>query len=254
MKSTTVKPLTTFDWAIYVDATLAGLAILVPIPLLDVFLEWLFKRRIPGAVAKRNGRELSRYTIHYLNSQPFSCVGCLLLPFSLVLLLLKRIYRTILYFLTVKEASDKLSLYWHRAFLIDFMVRRGDLDNEKTAKVAALAMHDVLDRLTTSPLHALAKQVIGSMHHSLRTIWRWRRRHEKDADLQNAQQAMEISWERFTTYFEEVGQQYVSTFERFQTAQVADTIVMNTPVETLASRLIDKQSDSLEIKTDKESD
>ena len=26
-----------------------------------------------------------------------------------------------LYFLTIKDASDNLSYYWHRAFLIDFM-------------------------------------------------------------------------------------------------------------------------------------
>lgn len=242
MNEKPVQPRLSFDWAIYVDATLAGLALLIPIPLLDVFVEWLFKRRIPKAVAKRNGRAFSPYIIRYLNSQPFSWIGCLLWPISLTLLFLKRLFRTLLYFLTVKEASDKLSHYWHRAFLIDYMVRRGDLDDEKTAKVAALAMYAVLGRLTTSPLNNLAKQVVGSMHHSLRTIWRWRRRRQQDNDLKTAQQEMETAWVRFSTYLEEVAAHYVETFDRYQTAQMADAIVMTTSVDTLASRLQEAKS------------
>jgi len=238
-----VQPRLKFDWAIYADATLAGLAILIPVPLLDVFVEWLFKRRIPQAVAKRNGRQLDRYVVHYLNSKPFSCLGCLLWPITLTLLFLKRLYRTILYFLTVKEASDKLSLYWHRAFLIDFMVRRGDLDNEQTAKTAALAMYDVLSKLTTSPLNQLAKQVIAGMHHILRTIWRWRRRKEADDDLKTAQQEMSNAWDRFAQYLQDIADQYAATFERFQKAQVADTIVLNSAAETLASRLVEARHD-----------
>jgi len=85
-----------FDWAIYADATLAGLAILIPIPLLDLLFEWIFKRRMPQAIAKRNGRTLSPETIRQLNRSSFSCLGCLLWPLELVWLLLKRTYRTIL--------------------------------------------------------------------------------------------------------------------------------------------------------------
>lgn len=218
-----VLPRTSFDWAIYADATLAGFSILIPIPLLDVFIEWLFRRRIPQAVARRNGRRLDPYTIYHLNSEPLTCIGCLLWPLSLILLLLKRLYRTILYFLTIKDASDKLSLYWHRAFLIDFMVRRGDLDDEETAKVAALAMREVLDRHAASPMQQLAVQIIGSTNHALRSLWRWRRKQE-DEDLTNARQEMANTWERFAAYLEEVAEQYVHTFERFQTMQVAESI------------------------------
>lgn len=233
MNSETVTPRTSFDWPLYVDATLAGLALLIPIPLLDVFFEWWFKRRIPGAVARYNGRQLDPYTKHYLNSEPFSC---LLWPFSLVLLFLKRLYRTILYFLTIKEASDKLSLYWHRAFLIDYMLRRGDLDSEKSAKVAALAMFDVLNQRTTSPLNSLARQIIGQMHHALRTIWHWRRRQQEDEELQSAKTEMANAWGRFSQYLEEVAADYAETFARFQAAQVADTIVMKPGVESLPGR------------------
>jgi hypothetical protein len=229
--------ITEFDWAIYVDATLAGISILIPVPLVDVFFEWFFKRRMPAAIAKRNGRTFSRTTRSYLNAEPFSLVGCLFWPVSLLLLLLKRIYRTILYFLTVKEASDKLSLYWHRAFLIDLMIRRGDLDNPESAKVAALAMHDILSKITTSPLHQLSLRVVHNMHHVLRTIWYWRRRGKADADLQQLRKEMEISWERFATYLDEVGKQYAHTYDRFMAANVAQTITIAPSVDSLAAKL-----------------
>lgn len=226
MSAEKVSPRTTFDWAIYADATLAGLAVLIPIPLIDVVIEWLFKRRIPQDVARRNGRTLDRYTIYYLNNEPFSCIGCLFWPVSLLLLLLKQIYRTILYFLTIKDATDKLSLYWHRAFLIDFMVRRGDLDNEESAKLAALAMRTVLKNLTTSPMNQLARQVIGGMTHILLTMWRWRRRRQEDANLEAARLKMADAWAQFTLYLEEVGEQYVTTLERIQAAHMAQQIVL----------------------------
>jgi len=224
MSSEPVLPRTTFDWAIYVDATLAGLAILIPVPLVDVFVEWLFKRRIPQAVAKRNGRRLDRYTVYYLNNDPFSCVGCLMWPLALLLLFLKRLFKTILYFLTIKEATDKLSLYWHRAFLIDFMVRRGDLDDEQTAKIAAAALRELLQNLTTSPLQQLAFQVITSMHHIFRTIWHWRRQRREDADLKQAHLEMANGWERFKEYLETVGAEYVQSFDRLQAAHLAAQI------------------------------
>ena len=165
-----------FEWAIYVDATLAGLAILIPLPLVDVLFEWIFKRRMPQAIAKRNGRTLTPETVRQLNRGQFSCLGCLLWPLELVWLLLKRTYRTILYFLTVKEATDKLSYYWHRAYLLDKMMERGDLDNLESAALAAQALHQVLESITTSPLTQLAQEVIGNVRHILRSSWRWLRR------------------------------------------------------------------------------
>ena len=105
-----VQPVPKFDWAVYADATFAGLAILIPIPLLDVFVEWLFRRRMPQAIAKRNGRKLSRPIVFHLNNRPGKWWGCFLWPIALTLLLLKRLFRTILYFLTIKEATDNLSL------------------------------------------------------------------------------------------------------------------------------------------------
>lgn len=231
-------PSTKFDWAIYADATLAGLAILIPIPLVDAFFEWLFRRRMPQAIAIRNGRRLNREIVVLLNNQPISCWGCFFWPFALVLLFLKRLYRTILYFLTIKEASDKLSYYWHKAFLINYMLQRGDLDDTRIARVAAQAMFEVLDGITTSPLLKLAQEIVSGSHHVARMAWHWRRRQD-DPALQQTKAAMAVTWNSYAQYFQLLADQYVAAFERKQAEAMGQSGLL--AEETLAARLREKK-------------
>ena len=215
-----------FEWAIYVDATLAGLAILIPIPLLDLFFEWIFKRRMPQAIAKRNGRTLSPETVRQLNRSNWSCLGCLLWPLELVWLLLKRTYRTILYFLTVKEATDKLSYYWHRAYLLDKMMERDDLATEEESALAAQALHQVLESVTTSPLTQLAKEVVANVRHILRSSWRWLRRKQEDEMMAKTRSQMATAWRDLSGYFEQVAAQYEARLEQLQIAHVQEKLVV----------------------------
>ncbi|VAW43069.1 hypothetical protein MNBD_CHLOROFLEXI01-474 [hydrothermal vent metagenome] len=215
-----------FDWAIYVDATLAGLAILIPIPLLDLFFEWLFKRRMPKAIAKRNGRSLSPNMIRELNQSSFSCMGCLLWPVQLVWLLLKRTYRTILYFLTVKDATDKLSYYWHRAYLLDHMMQRFDLIEEEEAALAAQALQQVLNNLTTSPLTQLAQQVIANVRHILRSSWRWLRRKQEDEMMRQTRSQMANAWRDLSGYFAEVAAQYQTALEQLHIERLQESLAI----------------------------
>ena len=215
-----------FEWAIYVDATLAGLAILIPIPLLDLFFEWIFKRRMPQSIAKRNGRTLSPETVRQLNRSQLSCLGCLLWPLELVWLLLKRTYRTILYFLTVKEATDKLSYYWHRAYLLDKMMERDDLATEEEAALAAQALHQVLESVTTSPLTQLAKEVVANVRHILRSSWRWLRRKQEDEMMAKTRSQMATAWRDLSGYFEQVAAQYEARLEQLQIAHVQEKLVI----------------------------
>jgi hypothetical protein len=232
-----------FDWAIYADATFAGLAILIPVPLVDVLVAWYFKRRIPQAVAKRNGRKLPPIIVYHLNRMPFKWWGCLLWPVALTFLLLKRLFRTILYFLTIKEASDDLSYYWHKAFLIDFMMRRGDLDSEESAKIAAAAMFTVLDEITTSPLTKLAQQVVAGMNHIMATTWRWVRRKQEDNPLREARKNMASAWDDFADYFADLAKHYVNVYQTVE-AEMLKLHVSGGPVpstDTLASQLRARQ-------------
>ena len=215
-----------FDWAIYVDATLAGLAILIPIPLLDVLFEWIFKRRMPQAIAKRNGRILSPEIVRQLNQSNFSCQGCLLWPLELVWLLLKRTYRTILYFLTIKDATDKLSYYWHRAYLLNLMMQRDDLAGAEESELAAQALHQVLSSLTTSPLTQLAQQVVANVRHILRSSWRWLRRKQEDEMMSNTRTQMASAWRDLSGYFAQVAQTYEQQLEQLHIARLKESVVV----------------------------
>lgn len=225
-----------FDWAIYADATLAGLAILIPIPLLDLLFEWIFKRRMPQAIARRNGRILSPNIIRQLNRSNFSCMGCLLWPLELLWLLLKRTYRTILYFLTVKDATDKLSYYWHRAYLLDYMMQRNMLAGEEDAALAAQALHQLLDDLTTSPLTQLAQQVVANVRHILRASWRWLRRRQEDEMMTNTRSQMASAWQDLSGYFAQVALQYDAQLEALHIARLQEVkIIVDQSAETAVS-------------------
>jgi hypothetical protein len=201
-----------FDWVVYSDATFAGLAILIPVPLVDVAFEQFFRRRMPRVIARQNGLQLSPRIQIELNRGRFSCLqSCLMAPVLLTLLLLKRIFRTILYFLTIKESSDLLSLYWHRAFLLDYMCKAGYLQNEETAVIAAEALRKILETITTSPLHQLARPVIGLPHHILRSLRRVRRG-KQDVDIENTRNLMARTWDSFGDYFVELAAQYDQTY------------------------------------------
>lgn len=207
------NPNTAFDWAIYADATLAGLAILIPIPLVDWAFEEFFRRRIPAAIARHQGRTLAPEIKSKLNQSSDSCLtSCLALPVKLIFELIKRISRKLLYFLTIKEAADKVSLYWHRAFLIDYMLSVGDLEREESAQVARQALEQVLDKATTSPLTHLARQVTGGTRHILRTLRRARRGTE-DEMIQQKKSQIAQHWADFEEYLKTLAADYDRVYQ-----------------------------------------
>ncbi|MCA9969188.1 MAG: hypothetical protein KC425_03180 [Anaerolineales bacterium] len=206
---TNLSTLPRFDWLRYADATFAGLALLIPIPLLDVAFEWFFRRRMVRTIAARHGRSLSPEVVRLVNRSPDAWwQGCLLAPLKLLILFLKRLSRKLLYFLTVKEATDQLGHYWHRAFLLDHMLRQGHLDDAQRAETAVAAMETVLDTRTTSPLNQLAAQILDRASHVLRSSLRWVRRGQEDAVVQETRQTMAARWGDFAAYLTDVAAEY----------------------------------------------
>lgn len=205
-------PSTEFDWAIYADATFAGLSVLIPIPLLDLFFEWFFRQRMPTTIAKRNGRILPPDILAYLSKERKGCMqSCLALPLVLTFVFLKRLSRKILYFLTIKEASDQLSFYWHRAFLLNYMVQAGYLADTTKAKTAAVTLDRVLASVTTSPLVQLAQQTIAGSKHIFRTL-RGARRGQEDQVVTDTRSIMARTWSSFGDYFVGIANQYTQLY------------------------------------------
>lgn len=214
------KPNTEFDWTIYADATFAGLSILIPIPILDWIFEQIFRRRMLKTIAQRRKQaiDVTILRLFYQIQSGAWWQACLVLPFSIAFWLLKRISRKILYFLTVKEASDMVSYYWHRAFLLDYMLSLGHLAQQEQAERAYIAMHTVLDDLTTSPLSQLAQQITQQTHRVFRLLRRVRR-DETDQIAQTQRADMRAAWADFSGYFEAVAKHYDEAFAAVQNTQ-----------------------------------
>lgn len=204
---------TAFEWSRYADATLAGLSVLVPIPFLDDAFEAFFRKRIPGAVARSRGRTIPADVRAVLGEGDASRWGCAAIPIRLTLGLLKRLSRKILYFLTIKTATDRLSQYWSRAFLIDHMLMAGHLDSAASARVARQALDEVL-KTTAGPLPRVARQVIASS----RNVWpalRRARRGEESEEMRQVRTEMEGHWGEAAGDLNSLAARYDAAYARF---------------------------------------
>jgi hypothetical protein len=167
-----------FDWRIYADATCAGLSVLVPLPLVDLVLETVFRRRIPGRIARARDRRLAGETRRRLGrglDGAVSLEGCFKLFFTAFRYVLRRIWRKIVYIFTIKDAATALSHYWHRAYLIDHMARAGHLEPAVDTDLAVRVFERTLREADISPLMGLARQTVANANHVVRILFRARR-------------------------------------------------------------------------------
>jgi hypothetical protein len=166
------------DWRVYADATCAGLTPLIPLPFLDLAAEAVFRRRIPGAVAQARGVELAPGATRLLSrghEQWLSLDGCLKIPLFVFKYVAKKLWRKVIYVFAIADAVEQTSLYWHRAFLTDHIIRGGHAsagaDLDRTGRVAL----ETLRRSDTGALKTLAKTLIRQSGRILRTLRRSRR-------------------------------------------------------------------------------
>lgn len=201
-----------FDWGVYADATFAGLSFLIPIPFLDTAFEWVFRQRMPGAIARWRGRELPREAAAELNRDETGCLqACLLLPFWLTIQLVKRLSKKVLYFLTIKEASDQLSVYWHRAFLLDYALIAGHLDDAASARRARQIIETLAHPAHVSPLAQLAEQLTHGARHIFRSLRRARTGTE-DEIMAQKKNLMQAAWDGFGDYLRELAVKYEQAY------------------------------------------
>lgn len=209
---------TDFDWVVYADATFAGLSVLLPTLFVDALLEEYFRRRMPRDIARRRGRVLSKAAIREVNRMRDGGFmrGCLLWPVDLIIYLVQNIYRTLIYLFTIVDAADKLSLYWHRAFLLDYMIAHDHLDTADHAAVSAEAMRRVLRTTKTSPVRNLAQETIDfaarHVRGLFRAVFRFLRRKEQTAEFRRERQTIATRWAEFHDYFVDLAATYEKTY------------------------------------------
>jgi hypothetical protein len=157
--ATARPPMARTDFQLPVDATLAGLTPLIPVPLLDWWLEERFQNRMIERIAEHRGRRLNPGVRQVLSMGDRSILAAgLLFLLKLPLRLILRLVRKLVYVLAIKEAAEKISFYWQRAFLIDHMLQAGHLEDVASAQRAQEAMQAAMHGLP-SPLTALAQQL-----------------------------------------------------------------------------------------------
>jgi hypothetical protein len=168
-----------FDWHVYADATCAGLTALIPLPLVDLLFEAYFRRRMPEAIARVRGSEIERLTSLRLGRSArdgLSLGGCLMVPIAALRYILKKFWRKIVYVFAIADATAQVSEYWHRAYLIDHMVKAGHLGHGVDTDRAVAVFSRVMAEADTSPLWGLARQVASGGPRLLRLLVRARRR------------------------------------------------------------------------------
>jgi hypothetical protein len=196
-----------FTWASYGDATLAGLSVLIPIPFLDDAVERHFRRRMPPSIARTHQQQLSPDVVAILNRGERGfitniIVYVLKMPFKLII----RLSRKILYVLTIHEATEKLSYYWQRAFLLNFMLEAGHLKNPDTARHAQDAMDRAIQD-TSSPLVSLARHVVHNVG-SVANVTRHALRGRNESVWSESRDMVSREWNSYATFFERLGQRY----------------------------------------------
>jgi hypothetical protein len=170
---------TTFDWRIYAEATCAGLTALVPLPFVDLALEAYFRRRMPATIAKVRERSVAAEARRRLgrgSGNWLSLEGCLSLPLAILRYIARKLWRKIIYVFAVADATSQVSEYWHRAYLLDHMIKAGHLGSDVDWRRAVGVAGEVLRETDTGPLMGLARQTVSSTHRVVRMLFRARRR------------------------------------------------------------------------------
>ena len=176
VNQTSIQP--AYDWHVFADATCAGLSVLLPVPLLDLAFESMFRRRIPTTISRFRDVDVAPSVRRRLGASMRSLVsleGCLGAGFAVIKYVLRRIWRKIIYIFAVKDAATALTEYWHRAALIDHMVRAGHLDRTADTGLAIRVSTEVLNEIDPSPLMGLARQAVANVHHVFRLLLAARR-------------------------------------------------------------------------------
>jgi hypothetical protein len=210
---------TAFDWRIYADATLAGLSALVPLPFLDLAFEVTFRRRMPGAIARARSRSLADTAGRRLGrgvGTMVSVEGCLTVGVGIVRYVVQKLWRKVIYIFAITDATSQLSAYWHRAYLLDHMIRGGHVGPDVDWQRSATVFERVMAGADTSPLLGLARQTVASAHRVVRLLVRARRHGAADeadslaAILRSHWDAAEASLERLAVQY---NQAYLQSLE-----------------------------------------
>ncbi|HVS14217.1 MAG TPA: hypothetical protein VMV46_09850 [Thermoanaerobaculia bacterium] len=184
----------------------SGLAAIVPVPFLDDHLVRLSRRRMVAELARAHGIVMGPAELHHLTgTERRTGLGCLIVvligaTFKIAVKVLRRFFRTLLFWLTVKDASDAASQTFHEGFLISLGVADlqavsllRDPDDPVDGRVRALRrrVEAVTRELDTRPIERLIRSAFRSSRGVLRRAARTLAREERQRDDERQAEILE---------------------------------------------------------------
>ncbi len=207
---------TTFDWRIYAEATCAGLTALLPLPFVDLAFEAYFRRRMPTTIAKVRKQDLADGARSRLGrglGKLISLEGCLALPLGVARYIVKKIWRKIIYVFAIADATSLVSAYWHRAYLLDHLIKAGHLGPEVDWPRSTAVFEKVLEETDTGPLMGLARQTVASVHRVFRLLVLARRRGAAE-ETESLSTILRSHWDAAESSLMETAVRYNAEFAR----------------------------------------
>ena len=207
---------TTFDWRIYAEATCAGLTALLPLPFVDLAFEAYFRRRMPATIARVRGGDLADGARHRLGrglGNLVSIEGCLALPLGVARYIVKKIWRKVVYVFAIADATSLVSAYWHRAYLLDHLVKAGHLGPDVDWPRSSVVFEKVLTETDTGPLMGLARQTVASVHRVFRLLVLAKRRDAAE-ETESLSMILRSHWDAAESSLMEVAVRYNTEYTR----------------------------------------
>jgi hypothetical protein len=207
---------TTFDWRIYAEATCAGLTALVPLPFVDLAFEAYFRRRMPATIARVRGGDLAdgaRRRFGRGLGKFVSLEGCLAIPLGIARYIVKKLWRKIVYVFAIADATSLVSAYWHRAYLLDHVIKAGHAGPDVDWPRSASVFEHVLNETDTGPLMGLARQTVASAHRVLRLLV-LARRHGAAEETESLSTILRAHWDAAESSLIEVAVRYNTEYTR----------------------------------------
>lgn len=163
------RPDPALDWLLLGRyGLLVSLCALVPVPILDGWIENRLRRRLARKIAARHGKELPGAELATLADAPSG--GCLGLVAAIVLWPIKKLLKTITIVFQAKGIADTFSEVVHRSLLLEDAFEAGYLPGDP-ARVRR-AMDQALTHVDTRPIE---RTLLGALRHTrhelTRTIW-----------------------------------------------------------------------------------
>jgi len=127
--------------------------------------------------------------------------------------LLRRIWRKLVYVFAIADAAKLTSEYWHRAYLLDHLIRAGHAGPGVDWPRSVEVFSEVLKGTDVSPLTGLARQTVSNAHRVARMLRR-ARRSDAASETESLSEILGSNWDAAESSLMAVAVRYNEAYAR----------------------------------------